>query len=123
MLLDIDTNLSPLEIAKKLGLNENDVKVNGEDFCAYVLEPSDFDEHCENQDIIENVPDWVKVDVLQETLNFYDEIHDTINRCIDESISDEENSLLEKYCKTENEDLADEIDSEEEETVKKTFHR
>lgn len=123
MLLDIDTNLSPQEIAKKLGLDENDVKVNGEDFCAYVLEPSDFDERCENQDIIENVPDWKKVDVLQETLNFYDEIHDTINRCIYESISDEENDLLEKYCKTEDEELADEIDAEEEETVKKTFHR
>lgn len=123
MLLDIDTNLSPQEITKKLGLNENDVKVNGEDFCAYVLEPSDFDERCENQEIIENVPDWKKVDVLQETLNFYDEIHDTINRCIYESISEEENSLLEKYCKTENEELADEIDAEEEETVKKSFHR
>lgn len=123
MLLDIDTNLSPQEIAKKLGLNENDIKVNGEDFCAYVLEPSDFDERCENQDIIENVPDWKKVDVLQETLNFYDEIHDAINRCIYESISEEENSLLEEYGKTENEELADEIESEEEETVKKSFHR
>lgn len=84
MLFNIELDISKDELAKRLGIPENDIQERGIDFAALYFDETDFDINSEEE--YENVPTRMKIKVIEDAIH--------CNRHIDELIQNEINDEI-----------------------------